>query len=135
MDNLTKMLARDRFAQHNGITLEEVAPGKAATRMRVTERHLNGVDIVHGGAIFSLADYAFAAASNSHGNVAVAINAGIWFMKAVSVGAVLTAEARETSINPKLATYQIEVKDDQGDLVASFQGMVYRKKESLPGGG
>jgi acyl-CoA thioesterase len=133
MENVKRMLARDRFAEHNGIALVEVAPGRAVTRMTVAEKHLNGVDIAHGGAVFGLADFAFAAASNSHGTVAVGINASIWYMKAVTTGAVLTAEAREVSLNPKLATYLIEVKDERGDLVASFQGMVYRKKDSVPG--
>lgn len=134
MDNVERMLKNDRFAEHNGYELLEVAAGRAITRMEVCEHHLNGVNIVHGGAVFGLADFAFAAASNSHGTVAVAINASIWYMKAVTAGAVLTAVAREISVNPKLATYLIEVKDDNGDLVASFQGMVYRKKDNLPGG-
>jgi acyl-CoA thioesterase len=95
--------------------------------MTVGNEHFNGVGIVHGAAIFSLADFAFAAASNSHGVVAVAINANISFVKAATSGT-LTAEAREQSINPKLATYLVDVTDDEGDRVATFQGMVYRKK-------
>ncbi|MHC5172698.1 MAG: PaaI family thioesterase [Planctomycetota bacterium] len=62
-----------------------------------------------------------------HGVVAVAINANISFVKAATSGT-LTAEAREQSINPKLATYLVDVTDDEGDRVATFQGMVYRKK-------
>ena len=130
MDNARRFLQKDAFAQHVGIELVDVAPGRATTRLAVTEKHLNGVGIVHGGAIFSLADFAFAAASNAHGTVAVAINATISFVKAVS-GGVLTAEARETSLNPKLATYSIDVRDETGDLVAGFHGMVYRKKDPI----
>ena len=87
---------------------------------------------VHGGAIFTLADFTFAAAANSHGNVSVAIDANITFMKA-GVSGTLWAEAREVSKNFKLGSYAVEVKNDQGDLVAQFQGLVYRKKEKLPG--
>jgi len=68
-------------------------------------------NVVHGGAIFTLADLAFAAASNSHGTVAVAINASIWFVTAAREGT-LYAEAKEVSRNPKLATYSIQVTDD-----------------------
>ena len=89
------------------------------------------MNIVHGGAIFTLADLVFAAASNSHGNVAVAINVTISYLKAAA-GGTLTAEAREVSRNRKLATYSIRIRDDSGDLVASFQGMVYRKKDKFP---
>ncbi len=94
--------------------------------------HLNGVDVAQGGAVFTLADFAFAAASNSHGNVALAVNVSITFMKAARTGT-LWAEAREISKNFKLGSYTVEVKDDQGELVALFQGMVYRKSEKIPG--
>jgi acyl-CoA thioesterase len=130
MDNIRRFLEKDRFAKHVGIELLEVAPGRARARMVVGEKHLNGVGIAHGGAIFSLADFTFAAASNSHGRVAVAISANISFVKAVTSG-VLTAEAREASLNPKLATYDITVRDEIGNLVASFHGMVYRKKDTI----
>jgi acyl-CoA thioesterase len=93
--------------------------------------HLNGLGSVQGGAIFTLADYAFAAAANSHGTVAVAINVSITFMKAAATGT-LWAEAREVSKNFKIGSYVVEVKDDQGDLVATFQGLAYRKKDKLP---
>ena len=62
--------------------------------------------------------------------MAVAINASIWFVKAAKQGT-LFAEAKEVSCNPKLATYSIRVTDDSGELVASFEGMVYRKKDQI----
>ena len=98
--------------------------------MNIEEKHLNALKTVQGGALFTLADLAFAAASNAYGNVAVAINANISFVKAAT-GKTLTAEAKETSINPKISTYTVNITDDKGDLVAIFQGMGYRKKISL----
>jgi acyl-CoA thioesterase len=92
---------------------------------------LNGLGTVHGGAIFTLADFAFAAACNSHGTVAVALNVSITFMKAATTGT-LWADAREVSKNFKVGSYAVEVKDDQGELVAQFQGLAYRKKDKLP---
>jgi len=100
--------------------------------MRIEDHHRNGINVVHGGAIFTLADLAFAAASNSHGTVAVAINASIWYVKAALEGSLL-ATAREVSLNPKLATYSIEVTDEDGEIVAVFEGMVYRKKQAIAG--
>ena len=99
--------------------------------MQLQSHYLNGYGTVQGGAIFTLADFAFAAASNSHGTVAVAVNVSITFMKAAKHGT-LWADAREVSKNPKLGSYTVEVKDDQGDLVALFQGMVYRKSQEIP---
>lgn len=120
----------DRFAKHAGVELLEVFDGTALASMTVTKEHLNGVNIVHGGAIFTLADLAFAAASNSHGTVAVAINVSIAYIKAVSSG-ILFARANEISRNHKLAVYQVDIRDEADNLVAVFQGMVYRKKEKL----
>ena len=130
MQAIWDFFKNDRFAKHSGIELLEITPGRAKARMKIDDRHLNGVNVVHGGAIFTLADLVFAAASNSHGTVAVAINASIWFVKAAKEGT-LYAEAREVSCNPKLAVYSIEVTDDAGELVAKFEGMVYRKKDPI----
>ena len=121
----------DKYAKYSGMEITEVSEGKAKARMEIKEHHLNGVNTVQGGAIFTLADLAFAAAANSYGTVAVAINVSISFVKAVSSGT-LYAEAHETSRNPKLGTYEVTVTDYNDDLVATFHGMVYRKKDNLP---
>ncbi|MFA5262602.1 MAG: PaaI family thioesterase [Opitutaceae bacterium] len=122
----------DLFAKHCGIELVSLEPGYAVAKMKVQPWHFNAVGIVQGGAIFTLADYAFAVASNTRGNVAVAVNVSITFTKAAKAG-VLSAEAREVSFSPKLASYTVNVADEAGSLIAVFQGLVYRKKESIPG--
>ncbi|MBL7215616.1 MAG: hotdog fold thioesterase [Phycisphaerae bacterium] len=131
MEKIKNFLKKDRYAKHSGIELLDVSKGTAKAVMAIREEHLNGVGIAHGGAIFTLADFVFAAASNSHGTVAVAINANISYVKAAT-GGTLTAQAKEVSLNPKIATYSVRVTDETGDLVASFQGMVYRKKTEVP---
>lgn len=124
-------MKNDKFAEYVGIELLEVANGKAKAKMEIKNHHLNAVKTVHGGAVFALADLVFAVASNSHGTIAMGINVSISYLKAVKEG-VIFAEAKEVSINPKLATYNVNVTDGSDDLVAVFQGMVYRKKDSLP---
>ena len=130
MEHVRQFFEGDQFAKHCGIELVSVAPGHAVARMAVEAAHLNGYARVQGGAIFTLADFAFAAASNSHGRVAVAINVSITFMKAVSSGT-LTAEAREVSANPKLGSYTVHVTDETQALIAVFQGLAYRKSELI----
>ena len=98
--------------------------------MEIKEHHLNGINIAHGGAIFALADLAFAVASNSHRTIALGINASISYLKAAASGT-LIAEAKEVSLNPKLATYEIRVTDENNDLIAIFLGTVYRKKDKI----
>ena len=127
---IKEFLQNDRLAALLGIELLEAGDGKAKAKLEIEEKHLNTIDIVHGGTIFSLADFAFAAASNSHGNVAVAINANVSFIKAIGSGT-LFAEAFEISRNHKLATYTVNITNSDDDLIASFQGMVYRKKETF----
>jgi acyl-CoA thioesterase len=116
----------DAFAGHCGVELDEVAPGRARVKMVVRDHHRNSHGTVHGGALFTLADTAFALASNSHGIPAAAINAHISYMKAATTGT-LYAEAEEFALNPKLATYTVTVTDGNGERIAIFQGMVYRK--------
>ena len=133
MMNVTQIqnfFRNDRFAEYVGIELLEVAPGRARARLEIDDRHLNAVVVAHGAAIFSLADLVFAVASNSHGTVALGVNVSVSFMKAARRG-ILTAEAEEVSINPKLATYLIRVLDEEENLIALFQGTVYRKRDSL----
>ena len=129
---IVRCLKNDRFAARNDIELLEVRPGFARAKMTVQPHHWNGLGTVQGGAIFTLADFAFAAASNSHGTVAVAVNVSISFLQAGREGQ-LWAEAREISRNPKLGTYTVEVRNDAGELIALFQGMAYRKQDKLPG--
>lgn len=132
MNSLKSFLtAGDRFAAHSGVELLSVEPGHAVTRLMVQPWHLNAVGLVQGGAIFTLADFAFAAASNSRGSVAVGINASITYQNAARAGE-LTAEAKEVSCNPKLASYTVTVKDTADQVVAIFQGLVYRKNVPMP---
>lgn len=131
MASVQRFFKNDKFAERANIELLSVSAGQARAKMTLHPHHCNGYGTVQGGAIFTLADFAFAAASNSHGNVAVAINVSITFMKAGQTGT-LWAEAREVSRNFKLGSYTVEVKDDQGELVALFQGLAYRKSEKIP---
>ncbi|CAH2030244.1 PaaI family thioesterase [Trichlorobacter ammonificans] len=126
----TLFSAEDRFARHSGIELLEAAPGQARVTMEIRPFHLNAAGTVHGGAIFTLADFAFAVASNSHGTLALGISTSISFLKGASTGR-LFAEAREVARTPRLATYTVTVTNDGDEVVALFQGTVYRKKEAL----
>ncbi|NOQ48163.1 MAG: hotdog fold thioesterase [Methanococcoides sp.] len=130
MEKIKEFFKMDKFAEYIDVKLLEVSEGYAKAKMDIHEHHLNGVGIVQGGAIFTLADFAFAAASNSHGTVAVAINANISFVTSTTSGT-LYAQACENSKNPKIATYTVDITDEEGNAIAIFQGMAYRKKMSV----
>jgi acyl-CoA thioesterase len=131
VDKLKDYFRNDRFAMHSGIELLEVEPGTAVARMAIKDMHMNAVDSVMGGAIFTLADFAFAAASNSYGTVAVAVNVSITYLKARRTG-VLTARATEVARGRRIASYTVRVTDEAEELVALFQGTAYCKDDPIP---
>jgi len=128
--DLAAYFRRDRFAALAGVRLQEIRPGFARARMRVSDRTRNANDVAMGGAVFTLADLAFAACSNSRGRVAVAVQVSIAYHKAGS--GLLTAEAREIARSSRLSSCEVRVTDRSGDLVATFQGLAYVKSEELP---
>ncbi len=127
LEEIKKMLEGDKFAEVNGITLDEISEGRAVTSVTVNKNHYNGVGIVQGGLYFTLADYAFAAASNSRGKIAVAIRCDISFIKPVKEGK-LTAIAEEISCSNKLSIYDVKVYNDKNELVALYNGTAFRKE-------
>ena len=126
MQDQTDFFAKDACAAEAGIELITVSMGAAKVKMEIRDRHKNSHGTVHGGAIFTLADTAFALASNSHGIPAAAINAHISYVKSATSGT-LFAAAEEFSLNKKIATYTVRVTNESGENIAIFQGMVYRK--------
>jgi acyl-CoA thioesterase len=133
MDTQTarEIFARDRYAALSGIDIVEAGEGYCKTRMVIEDRHLNAANVVQGGAIFTLADLAFAVAANSHGRLSLAINVNISFLRAASAGT-LYATATEVTDPTRLGAYDVMVTDDADAVIARFNGMVYRKKAPLP---
>jgi acyl-CoA thioesterase len=127
---LARFFRRDRFAAGAGIRLVEAGPGRAVARMRLRPGHLNGVDVAQGGAVFTLADFAFAVACNTAGPVALAVEVSISFLAAASRGT-LTATAVEVSRSGRLSRVEVEVRDSRGDQVARFHGTAYVTRDSI----
>ncbi len=100
--------------------------------MKFTPDMENILGMAHGGAIFALIDEAFETASNSHGTIAVALNMNITYVSSPSSGSKLIAEAREFSRTQKTASYDIKVFDNENNLIASCQALVYRRGTPLP---
>lgn len=124
--DLTKLTQNDRVAQLLGLRLVDVEPNFALVEMEIRDDHANGIGGLHGGVIFSLADYAFAVACNSGGIPTVAVNASISYFKAAK-GKIITAEAKEVSSGRRMCGYQVDVFDEDKTLIARFSGTGYRK--------
>ncbi|MCG8429081.1 MAG: hydroxyphenylacetyl-CoA thioesterase PaaI [Chromatiales bacterium] len=125
------MAEHDRYARLLGMELEAVKLGFCQIGMTVTDDMLNSVGMTHGGVTFGLADFAFAVASNSHGNVAVGLNAQINYPAASQKGDRLTAVAREENKTGRTGLYTIEVRRQTGELVALFTGTVFRRSDTM----
>jgi acyl-CoA thioesterase len=112
-----------------GMALISCEPGRAVLRMAVTERHLNGHQICHGGFIFTLADSTFAFACNSHNKNAVAAGCSIEFLKPGKLGDVLTCEGIEQTLSGRHGIYDMKVTNQNGEVIAMFRG----KSAQIPG--
>jgi acyl-CoA thioesterase len=120
------MIAKDAFSEWLGIEVLEIAPRHSTVQMRVRPEMVNGFGVSHGGIAYSLADSALAFACNTHGRVTVAIENSISYPQPVHVGDVLTAVAEEDSATSKLGFYRVVVRNQQGVIVATFRGTVYK---------
>jgi acyl-CoA thioesterase len=120
------MRGKDHFAAALGIQLVEVRDGYAKVSMKVEKNHTNALGFTHGGAIFSLADYAFAQACNYGDNVAVAVQVSINYLKPSVEGDVLTAEAVRVSDGKTTGLYHVTVKNGE-KTVAFFSGLAFKK--------
>jgi len=123
-------IQKDPFANHLGAMVEIIAPGHSRVKLTVTEKLLNFHGTTHGGIVFSVGDMAFAAAGNSRGQTAVALNMTIGFLRATQAGDTLVAEAKERALNGPIGVYDITVVEQKSsELVAQIQAMIYRKRE------
>ena len=127
-----RQVEKEPFAQKFGLKLIDLDEGFSRVEMTFTPDMENIFGLAHGGALFALIDEAFETASNSHGTMAVALNMNITYLSSPAPASKLIAEAREFSRTRKTANYDIRVSDDQGNLIASCQALVYRKENPLP---
>lgn len=118
----------DPYMQLLGLETRLIEPGKAVLVAQVKPEHLNIHGACHGGFLYSLADAAFALASNSHGTAAVALVTNMQYFKAVQTGERLEARASEENLGRRTATYRIEIKS-ANRTVALFTGTVFRMEE------
>ena len=127
---LRRFFKRDRFAAGAGVRLDEVRPGYARASMKLRDAHMNGADVVQGGAVFTLADFTFAVACNSHGALALAVDVTISFLRPTRTGT-LVAEAFEVARSRRLSRCEVKVVDGAGEPVALFHGTAFVKDEPL----
>ena len=119
--------SRDLYAtETTGIVIEDVSIDYAKCSLEVEDKHLNAAGFVMGGAIFTLADFTYAVASNCEHELTVTLTSQINYINATK-GPNLFAEAKCKKSSQRICFYEIEVIDDSGNLVASISTTGYRK--------
>jgi acyl-CoA thioesterase len=123
------MLAEDEASRGLGMRVERMGPGTATLSMVVRPEMLNGFKICHGGFISTLADSAFAFACNSYNELTVAAGFTVDFIAPAKEGDVLTAEAQEVGMAGRTGIYDATVRNQRGELIATFRGRSHRLKD------
>ena len=125
IEEAREYFSRDRFATENGIVLDELDESHAICSLEVSDRHRNAYGGVMGGAIFTLADFAFAAITNGCGEVTVAQQVSINYLAAPKGGR-LTAKAEYRKDGRRSCVVNVDVKDDAGRDIAQFVGVGFK---------
>ena len=115
----------DKFAYSNGLSLVDLGEDFSVCRMDLDERHLNANGGIMGGAIFTLADLAFAALSNNIHKPTVAQQVSINYLAAPK-GKTLMAKADIIKSGRSSTIIQVTVTDESGRKVAIFTGTGFK---------
>lgn len=117
---------KDKFAMNAGVKLVEVRKDYCKVQLEVKKQHLNAGGRTQGGALFTLADVAVAICSNLKGKLSFSMNANISFLRSSGEGDILTAEAYEKYLGNTTGYYDVEIKNQDDMLIASFHSNIFR---------
>jgi acyl-CoA thioesterase len=125
LDKIRLHYQDDRFATENGMVIDSVTEDCVVCSMELNESHKNAVGGVQGGAIFTLADLAFAVHCNlarvcgEDVGVTVGQSSSITFLKSTR-GSRLTAKSTCLSKGRNICVYRICIEDDLGIPIAEM---------------
>jgi acyl-CoA thioesterase len=125
MKEFLEKAKKDPYANFLGIRIDEAKRGYAVCSVVVREEMLNFNGLLHGGFVFSLADFAFSVASNSDHMPSFALDISGSFLKTAAVGDNVIAEARLIHGTRRTGLYRMEVFKNR-ELIATFNGTVFR---------
>jgi len=127
VDYARNIVGSDPLAQHLGMVVEEVVEGYARCSITIVPEYLNASERAHGAIIFSIADQAFAVASNSTGVMALALNFNINYIASAIDGEKIFAEATNVNMGNKVSVWRIEVRGTEDRLLATGEGTAYHR--------
>ena len=125
------MIGKCGLSQSLGMKIIDAGPKYSVVEMVLEDRHLNGFSIAHGGAIFALADTAFAHACNSDNVVTVAQQCQINFLQPGRAGDLLTATAKGRTHSGRTGIYDVTVTGSDDGVIAEFRGMSCKLRDPV----
>ena len=126
LEEVRAFFAEDRFATCNGARIDQVGDHSAVCSLSLEEKHYNAMGAVMGGVSFTLADFAFAVASNWQKPGTVSLSSNITYL-GTAKGKKLTASATCVKDGRTTCYYRVEVSDDLGNLVAAVTTTGFHK--------
>ncbi|MEK7385941.1 MAG: PaaI family thioesterase [candidate division NC10 bacterium] len=123
---LRDRIQNEPWAQALGVQYLDLRRGYCRVSLKLQPHMVNFQGRPHGGVIFTLADVAFGAACNSHGEDAVGLNIAISYLAAVKPDSTLIAEGRVAKQGRQAGFYEVEVTDEDGTLVALVHCVAHR---------
>ena len=124
---------RETFAQALNMELVELDDGHSVVEMSYDpERMGNMYDRAHGGALFGLIDEAFETAGQTKGTIAVALNVNITYVISPKPGSRLRAEANRICETEKTESYDIKIRDENGNLITTCKALAYQTGKPIP---
>ena len=115
----------DKFAMITGVKLEELTDEYSLTSLVLGDIHKNANGGVMGGAIFTLADFAFAVLSNNIHMPTVAQQVSVNYLGAPK-GSKLFAKAVCKKNGSRTLVINVDVTDDTGRDIAQFIGSGFK---------
>ena len=107
----------NNFARHVGIVTTKIEHGYAEVKMELQPFHLNPTGIVHGGALYTMADVLVVSANASLGTHGVTVDGDYYYFSPAANMKELSAVARCIKPGGKICVFDVEVLSDEGKLV------------------
>lgn len=126
LEKVREIFRGDRFATESGAVIDEIGDHYSKCSLVINEHHKNAMGGVMGGVYFTLADFAFAVASNWQQPGVVGLNCDASFI-GVPKTERIAAEARLIKDGRTICCYNVDIRDELGNPVAAVQCVGFRK--------
>ena len=128
LEQVREFFLNDAYATGTtGIEIADARPGYAKVTLKIDERHINAVDRVMGAVYYTMADFAFAVATNYEydGGATVTLSSQINFLGAAK-GKMLIGEAEILKDGRATSFYKVRITDELGTKIAEVSTNGYK---------